>query len=148
MERETLTSPSLGRHLDPCKAIIQNPDLLRTFNVKILNLLVLNGLSLDRWKSAINVLIEKDPSKPRLRLNRLCVLHLFEADYNFILKLLWGSRLVWKGERIDKLNNDQHSLRHDRQGLDLVHVLAHQHGSMSDSQTGHGKLRQQCKCLL
>ena len=117
-KEKTSTSPS-GRHLGHYKAIIDDPALL-SFYVKFLNTLVGNGLSLDRWQNAINVLIEKDPGEPKV--NRLRIIHLFEADYNFVLKLLWGSRLVRRGEDKKQLNNNQHGSRHDRQGLDPVHL--------------------------
>ena len=117
-KESTSTSPS-GRHLGHYKALINDPDLL-TFYVQFLNVLVSNGLSLDRWQNAINVLIEKDPGEPKL--NRLRIIHLFEADYNFILKLLWGSRLVKNGEELQQLNNNQHGSRRGRQSLDPVHL--------------------------
>jgi hypothetical protein len=85
-----------GRHLGHYKALIHDPTLL-TFYVLFLNTLVSNGMALERWQNAVNVLIEKDPDgEPKL--NRLRIIHLFEADYNFVLKLLWGSRLVKHGE--------------------------------------------------
>lgn len=89
--KEKTSTSSSGRHLGHYKAIIGDPALL-SFHVKLLNLLVSNGMSLERWQNATNVLNEKDPGEPRL--HRLRIIHLFEADYNFVLKLLWGSRLV------------------------------------------------------
>jgi hypothetical protein len=118
MERENFHVP-IGKTSWTLQAIIEDPTLL-TFNVKFLNLLVSSGLSLERWQNASNVLIEKDPGEPRL--HRLRIIHLFEADYNLILKLLCGSRLVRTGEKLKQLNNNQHGSCHDRQGLDPVHL--------------------------
>jgi hypothetical protein len=41
-------------------------------------------------------MIKKDPGSPHIE--RLQVIHLFEADYNFCLKHLWGSHMVHKGK--------------------------------------------------
>jgi hypothetical protein len=38
-----------------------------------------------RWCTSVTVMIEKDPGNPRIE--RLRVIHLFEADYNLSLKL-------------------------------------------------------------
>ena len=114
----TSTSPS-KRHLGHYHALINDPALL-SFYVKFLNLLVENGLSLDRWQNSINVLIEKDPGIPCV--HRLRIIHLFEADYNFILKLLWGSRIVKHGEKLRLFNNNQHGSRRNRTSLDPVHL--------------------------
>jgi hypothetical protein len=99
--------------------LIQDPTLL-TFYVLFLNTFVAKGKALERWENAINVLIEKYPGAPKL--NRLRIIHLFKADYNFILKLLWGSRLVKNGEELCQLNNNQHGSRRGRKSLDPVHL--------------------------
>jgi hypothetical protein len=79
----TSTSPS-GRHLGHYKAIIQDPTLLQCF-VKFMNIVVARGIAIPRWCQATNVMIEKDPDKPCI--HRLRIIHLFEADYNYFLKL-------------------------------------------------------------
>jgi hypothetical protein len=50
------------------------------------------GISITRWQRSINVMLEKDPGQPQI--SRLRIIHLFEADFNFFLKVMWGSRLV------------------------------------------------------
>ena len=75
----TSTSPS-GRHLGHYRSLIQDTTLLSCF-VKFLNIAVQSGVSISRWSNAVNVLIEKDPGKPKI--NRLRIIHLFEADFNF-----------------------------------------------------------------
>jgi hypothetical protein len=54
-------------------------------------------------------MIEKDDGKPYL--TRLRVIHLFEADYNLFLKILFGKRLVRNGEISNALNDQQHGSR-------------------------------------
>ena len=41
-------------------------------------------------------MLENDEGKPRV--SRLRVIHLLEADYNFVLRTMWGRRLVWKAK--------------------------------------------------
>jgi hypothetical protein len=48
----------------------------------MLNVVVCLGLVPSQWCSAISVLIEKDSGNPNI--NRLRVIHLFEADYNLL----------------------------------------------------------------
>ncbi len=53
---------------------------------KLLNIVILVGIIPKRWCKVVGVLLEKDPGHPNL--NRLRVIHLFEAYYNLFLKLL------------------------------------------------------------
>ena len=100
----TSTSPS-GRHLGHYKTLIQNPTLLQCLT-DFLFITVNTGLTLTRWCDAVNIMIEKDPGKPRI--TRLRIIHLFEADFNYFLKLIWGSRLVKRAVQLRLLNDGQH----------------------------------------
>jgi hypothetical protein len=77
----TSTSPS-GRHLGHYKAIVDNAILLNCF-VQFMNSVIERGIAIPRWCNATNVMIEKDSGRPRI--NRLRIVHLFEADLNFFL---------------------------------------------------------------
>ncbi|KAI2488890.1 hypothetical protein MHU86_25944 [Fragilaria crotonensis] len=99
----TTTSPS-GRHLGHYKALIQDSQCL-TCLTQFLNIALFHGLALPRWCKATNILLEKDPGRPCI--NRLRIIHLFEADFNFLLKLLWGSRLVRRALQYDLLHHGQ-----------------------------------------
>ena len=46
-----------------------------------------------------SVLNEKDPGRPHI--NRLRIIHLFEADFNYVLTLQWGHRLVRRAWELD-----------------------------------------------
>jgi hypothetical protein len=46
------------------------------------------GTSLQLWQNSITTMIEKQPGCPRL--NKLRVIHLYEADYNLLLKIIWA----------------------------------------------------------
>ena len=112
----TSTSPS-GRHLGHYKAIIQHPDLLQCL-VQFMNIATSRGIAIPRWSNATNVLIEKDPGRPRI--HRLRIIHLFEADFNLFLKLQWGHRLVRKALELDILHPGQHGSVPNRQAMDPV----------------------------
>ena len=115
-KESTSTSPS-GRHLGHYKALIQDEILLEC-QVKMMNIAIARGISLDRWGNAVNVMIEKDIGRPAI--NRLRIIHLFEADFNLFLKLQWGSRLVRNAVKLDLLNANQHGSIPDRTAMDPV----------------------------
>ncbi len=50
------------------------------------------GTPLDRWQTCISCHIEKDKGSPKL--HHLCIIHIYEADFNMVLKLLWSQRLI------------------------------------------------------
>jgi hypothetical protein len=50
-------------------------------------------------------MIEKQPGCSRI--NKLPVIHLYKADYNLMLKILWARRLVWHVHNLDKINEWQ-----------------------------------------
>ena len=129
----TSTSPS-GRHLGHYKAIIQDPGLL-TSMTQFLHVIIKRGITLTRWSNAVNIMIEKDQGTPRI--TRLRIIHLFEADFNFFLKLIWGSRLVKRTVHLDLLNDGQHGSVPRRTATDpimltqlttdLCRILKHNH---------------------
>ena len=54
------------------------------------------GFSTPRWANAFQTMLPKDPGT--LKLNRRRVIQLFEADYNFVLIIIWGRSMVWSGK--------------------------------------------------
>jgi hypothetical protein len=115
-KERTSKSPS-GRHLGHYKALIQNKTLLSSLT-KFLQLIVDKGLVLHRWCNAVNIMIEKDQGHPKI--TRLRIIHLFEADFNFFLKLQWGSRLVRRADEKSLLNNGQHGSVPRRTAMDPI----------------------------
>ncbi|KAI2505070.1 hypothetical protein MHU86_9346 [Fragilaria crotonensis] len=112
----TSTSPS-GRHLGHYKAIIKESTLLTCLR-QFLHVTVQSGLTLRRWCNAVNILIEKDPGRPKL--TRLRIIHLFEADINLFLKLIWGSRLVKRAVSLNLLNDGQHGSTPRKKAIDPI----------------------------
>ena len=45
-------------------------------------------VSLKRWQNCISCHIKKDKGSPKL--HRLCIIHIYKADFNLVLKLLWS----------------------------------------------------------
>jgi hypothetical protein len=76
------------------------------------------GQSLDRWQNSITAMIEKIPGCPRI--HKIRVIHLFEADYNLLLKIRWARRLVWNANDAGKLDDGQAGSRPGRNAIDVV----------------------------
>jgi hypothetical protein len=103
----TTTSPS-RRHLCHYKAILQDPELLQCLTW-FLQLVTHRGIAISRWYNATNVFIEKEMGRPNI--NRLRIIHLFEADFNFFLKLQCGHRLLRRADDLGLLNDGQYGSR-------------------------------------
>jgi hypothetical protein len=115
-KERTSTSPS-GRHLGFYKAILAIPQILSDMS-EMFNVVTRCGLVPRRWCEAVSVLLEKDPGRPSI--NRLRIIHLFEADYNLFLKTMWADRLVQQGERLDQFGESQQGSRKHRKANDAV----------------------------
>ena len=77
-----------GRHIEHYRAILGDEDLVQFFCTTCE--LPLNfGFSPVRWEKTCTLMLEKSPAHGP-RLDKLRVIHLLEADYNFVLKLIWG----------------------------------------------------------
>ncbi len=112
----TSTSPS-GRHLGMYKALLSNNQVMSDM-CQMLNVVMQIGLIPSRWCQAISVLLEKDPGSPNI--NRLRVIHIFEADYNIFLKTMWAQRLIHRGEMSDLFGEAQQGSRKKRTANDAV----------------------------
>jgi Reverse transcriptase (RNA-dependent DNA polymerase) len=113
----TSTSPS-GRHLGHYKAALKDRELTRGYSM-MLNLPIRLGFSPQRWQQAISVLLEKDKGNPKI--HRLRIIHLFEADYNLFLKLIWGSRMIRHAEEHGILGDDMQGSRKNRSTHDMLY---------------------------
>jgi Reverse transcriptase (RNA-dependent DNA polymerase) len=125
----TSTSPS-GRHLGHYKCLFiedgeeytdENPDpgpkILRVY-YRIATAALSWGVSLNRWHTSITAMIQKIPGCSKI--NKLRVIHLYEADYNLLLKIIWARRLVWHAHDHDRLNQGQAGSRPGRNAIDVV----------------------------
>ena len=114
---KTSTSPSqihLGHHKAPyarhglekdsdrataLEAIQRN---VKSARVKLINFTITEGYSFDRWQNVINTMILKEPNN--FKIHRLRVIHIYEADYNLFLAIMWRKlvRLADKHERLPR----------------------------------------------
>jgi hypothetical protein len=63
------------------------------------------GVPLDQLQNITTCMIEKKPGVSRI--DRLCVIHIFEANYNLILKVMWSRKAIWKIHNEGLLNDGQ-----------------------------------------
>jgi hypothetical protein len=71
-----------------------------------------------QWQQSINLMLEK-VSGSRL-VHKLQIIHLFEADFNFVLKLIWGKHLMHHAEDQGYFGNDQHRSQSGCQASDAA----------------------------
>ena len=79
----------------------------------MLNIGLTSGITLERWKHTISVMLEK--YKGSLKLDRLRIIHLFEANYNFLLALVFGHQLMGFACKPCGLNESQYGSMNDKQ---------------------------------
>ena len=114
-DESTKSSPS-RRHIGHYKKILADEDLVQLM-VAMLNIGLQSGVALDRWKHTLSIMLEKDPGKP---IDRLCVIQLFEADFNFLLALLFGHRLIGFACRHCLINESQYGSMNEKQAQSAV----------------------------
>jgi hypothetical protein len=127
----TSTSPS-GRHLGHYKCLLR-PDYCdqlygqfysdprnQIFKVyyDIVSSASLLGISLSRLQNSTTAMIEKIPGRPKI--NKLRVIHLYEADYNIILKIIWARKLVWHVHDNNQINEGQAGSRPGFNAIDVI----------------------------
>ena len=88
--KETTTISPSGRHLGHYKSILNCPELV-SFHCIMTSLPLCFGFAPSCWTKAIQIMLEKKPGIPLL--NRLRVIIILEANYNWALRLIWGKRL-------------------------------------------------------
>jgi hypothetical protein len=103
----TATSPS-GLHLGHYRTIAKhkNKDCEQGLSIKDIildiqsikvNIALQHGFVFKRWEQVTNLMLEKVPGFPKM--DRLRVIHIFEADLNLILGIIWNRRLVHHADK-------------------------------------------------
>jgi hypothetical protein len=111
----TSTSAS-GKHLGHYKALISLgleqdppikplPDSIIDLQLQLSNIALTHGHVYDRWKQIVSVMIEKKPGV--FALEKLRTIHLFEADHNWLLGLIFGRNMVYSAEEQHHLFDSQ-----------------------------------------
>ena len=140
----TSTSPS-GMHLGHYKALIakhsyssERPDdeltpeycmhrdelnskqtNLFELHLTLINYALERGTTYKRWQTIANSIIFKDPDT--IKLHRIRVIHIYEADYNLALGVKWRSAMQ-KAEEKQVLNEGQYGSRNGRRATDPVFI--------------------------
>jgi hypothetical protein len=130
VEKErTTTSPS-GRHLGHYKLLLRlkvtdESDETINLSEKLLflyyqiSISTANiGRSLKRWQQITTCVIEKIKGSPRI--DKLRVIHIFEADYNLLLKIVWSRRTVWHMHEKNRIHDGQAGSRPGRRAIDVI----------------------------
>lgn len=138
----TSTSPS-GQHLGHYKCLLDvdhcdnqydevykdpQENILKVYYHLIISALN-TGSSLARWQNCTTAMIEKQPGCSRI--NKLRVIHLYEADYNIILKIIWARKLVWHAHDNEMLNMGQAGSRPGMNAINVVVIQKDQKYSFS-----------------
>ena len=90
-KKEIMESFPTGRHIGHYKAILDNDNLVRVV-VAMLNIWLSRRIALENWKHTTSVMLENNKGSPKL--DRLRIIQLFEADYNFFLALAFRHFLI------------------------------------------------------
>jgi hypothetical protein len=131
-DERTTTSPS-GLHLGHAKALVvrlhvddtsdegillkaQQQELFAA-HLSMINYALKHGHSYERWKSIVNVMIEKDPGNTQI--HRLRVIHLYEFDLGACMAILWKEMLL-VSERRGTINDGQFGGRKGREASNLA----------------------------
>jgi hypothetical protein len=117
-KESTSTSPS-GCHLGHWHALLApdgtkpNPnnnedsiaDQIMTIHANVLNTAITSGIPLDRWTKVTSSMISK--LEGQARIDKLRIIHGYEADYNGLLKIEWPKRAVKHATKNKRLNHSQ-----------------------------------------
>eukprot|EP00957_Ditylum_brightwellii_P184577 14057768-Ditylum_brightwellii.AAC.1 len=84
----------------------------------MMSLPFLVGFTPSRWEKAIDCMLEKDPSDPKIDCLRIIVI--VEGDMNAIMKVIWNQRLVPVAEKTQFLSPVQFGNRKEQTALDAL----------------------------
>jgi hypothetical protein len=76
------------------------------------NIAVQYGFVFERWETIVNLMLEKIKGNPRM--DKLRVIHIFEADLNLLLGIIWNRRLIQHGEKHKAYGEEQWGSRPGR----------------------------------
>ena len=133
--RETTTTSPSGRHLGHYKALFIKPlpntepeepsqptfgdkqIFIRQSILAIINFCIRTGHSLERWKTIVNTMIFKETGN--YKINRLRVIHIYEADFNLLLAVKWR-QLIQHAEKSGTINEGLFGGRPGREAQSLT----------------------------
>ena len=84
----------------------------------LLTMVYRHGVILVSWLTIFNVMIEKMPGNPRI--DKLRVIHIFDALWNLSLGIMWSKRLQQQSKKFGILNEGQWGSRSGRVSAEVV----------------------------
>ena len=84
----------------------------------MMDLAVTHTHTYDRWKTIWTLLLEKDAGDPKI--DRLRTIHLYEADYNLLLKWFSSKGFMIRSEKAQRITNSQGGGQPGRSAIDLA----------------------------
>jgi hypothetical protein len=72
--------------------------------VQLINYAMKHGYVYPRWETVVNIMIEKELGNAKI--HRMRVIHLYEADCNFILGVKW-EQMLYDSDRAEVLHRGQ-----------------------------------------
>ncbi|MGH7974392.1 MAG: hypothetical protein ACREBR_02605, partial [bacterium] len=109
--RENTGSSPSGRHVGHYKAAVSHPHL-NWIHATMAQLPAQYGFAPLRWQHAIDKMLEKSPGVSKI--TRLRIIQLLEYDFNFVMKLIIGRRLMWFAQGKGYLRDEQYGSRPGR----------------------------------
>ena len=97
---------------------MQRKELIRA-HVVLINYALRFGYSYQRWKTVVNIMIEKDQNNPKI--HRLRVIHIYEWDYNLLLGMQWRE-MIYNSEKLGTLNEGQFGSRPGHRASDVTMI--------------------------
>ena len=102
---------------EKAKAFEAKQEKLVQAQLALLNYALRFGHSFHRWKTIVNVMIQKDPGNSKI--HRLRVIHIYEADYNLLLGVKWR-QLLHQAEDKGLINKGCYGSRPGKEARTLV----------------------------
>jgi len=84
----------------------------------MMQLAIMHTHTYDQWKTIWTLLLEKDAGNPQI--NRLCTIHLYEANYNLILKWFSSQGFILKSKKAHHINDSQGGSRPGCSAINLA----------------------------
>ena len=117
-------------HIGHYKTIIEDKKLTSLMTA-MLNIGLQAGVALERWKHTLSIMPKKDLGKPTI--DRLIIIQLFEADFNFLLAIVFMHCLMGFLQWHCSMNKFQYSSMKGKQAQSAVlnKILTHNYFRMT-----------------
>ena len=106
------------------------PDLASIY-ATLVSLPLKHGFAPEEWKHCVDAVLEKIPGRPIIE--KLRIIMLFDAQFNFALKMVFGRRMIHNAEDCGFFGSENHGSRPGRQVQDalLEKTLMYEHARLT-----------------